>query len=171
MIGLKKYKGAAAAAGIAYTWSETFKNIQQTRAIVVPEPTYPSQSSAASQVDSSTITQADSATATQVDLAPIARPFSYVEAPISKNQVNSGPSLADHGVFYPNFDPSRGHIEIDSSTGGSDINLVNTEVNLFHSNPSVFDPSLPPNYLPPDFIQKSSDAAELGKLLLQWGPT
>ena len=42
MIGLKKYEGAPAAAGIAYTWSETFKNIQQTRAIVVPELIYPS---------------------------------------------------------------------------------------------------------------------------------
>ena len=162
---IRRYKGPAYAAGIAYTVSETIKNIQQTRAIVIPDSKNQTPPECTTQADPSTVGQIYSPPTNSTDLVSVARPFPYAKP---ETPVESDISLAEPHVFYPypSYDPLKDHRPIDSPTEGADID---SNFNIFHSSPHIFDPSVDPSPLSPEFIQKSAEAVELGKSLLQWG--
>jgi len=142
-----QYKKVVTVSAIVYTWAQTAKTVRETQAITIPsdlpKEVPPTPTPTSSQVDLPNPQLPNSS-----DLIPLARSFPYTKDPIAKtkNQDDTNSDLIDPLTPDIDFDPG-----------------------LYHSNPSFFHSDLPPNYLPNGFIEKSIEAAEIGKLLLKIG--
>ena len=107
MLQLKKYQGPLVASAICLSLSESAKNVQQARAIRIPDSVAPSQGAASS-----------------VDLPALARSFPYRKPPMCKakadidTDTNSG--LTDLSTR-----------KVDISEGDFDPELFHTSVDMF----------------------------------------
>jgi len=155
---LHKYKGPLVASAVILSLSESAKNIQEARAIRIPEAPDPN-TGAASSVDTSpsAVSSLDPSpsAASSVDLPALARSFPYRKPPMAK-------SKADVGT-----DTNSGLTDL--STREVDISQGDFDPELFHTSVDMFDPYSLPGYLPDGFIERAEEVSELATILLQVG--
>ena len=152
-----QYKKVVTVSAIVYTWAQTAKTVRETQAITIPsdlpKEVPPTPTPTSSQVDLPNPQLPNSS-----DLIPLARSFPYTKDPIAKTK-NQDDTNSD---WVDPFTPDSDLVDLPTPD-------IEFDPGLYHSNPSFFHSDLPPNYLPNGFIEKSIEAAEIGKLLLKIG--